>query len=84
MTTPPVSIHRQADEVEVAALNERGHLERLRALTGRQRRSEHEMEAAERRIPILEAAARTLRWVQRHEAELRERFGLGRGEEGAT
>ena len=43
-----------------------------------------DVEAAARRIPILEAAARTLRWVQRHEAELRERFGLGRGEEEAA
>lgn len=77
------SIAAQADAVELAAENDRGHLEVLRRKTGREARPTEMLAIIEQRIPVLDAAARTLRWVHRHEAELRERFGLGRNEEAA-
>lgn len=84
MTAPAASpIIRQADEVELAALNERGHLAVLREAVRKGKRSTIELSLIEARIPVLEDAARTLRWVQAREAELRERFGLGREEEAA-
>lgn len=67
-----ITIEQQLAAVEVAAANLRGHVENLSGLVARGRRSEIEHRIAADRLPALEAAARTLRWVADHEVVIKE------------
>lgn len=79
MTDRP-SISQQATDVEAVALGHRGHLAQLRELAAKGKRTPFDLVVIDARIPGLEAAAETLRWVQKHEAVLREKLGFGREE----
>jgi hypothetical protein len=58
MTT---TLEQQAQAVERAAVNQRGHVNNLRSLVERGRRSKEELELQEAWTPALEEAAVTMR-----------------------
>lgn len=68
MTT---SLEQQAAAVEISAANLRGHVDNLADLVSRRRRSEIEYRVAADRLPALEAAAKTLRWMVENESSIR-------------
>ena len=60
-STPDISPEAQAAAVELMFVNERGHYNNLRDLVEKRRRPKDEADFVGRRLPALEAAARTLR-----------------------
>lgn len=66
-----VSIEQQAADIEISAANLRGHIDNLRDLVGRSKRSAAELDIFVDRLPALEAAAKTLRWMASNEATVR-------------
>lgn len=68
MTIP---IEQQAAAVEVSAVNMRGHIDNLQQLVARNKRTAAELEIFVDRLPALEAAAKTLRWMATNEASIR-------------
>ena len=58
---PPPSPDEQASVVELMLVNERGHYHNLLALVEKRKRPADEAEFVGRRLPALEAAARTMR-----------------------
>jgi hypothetical protein len=54
------SLRQQAEAVELAALNLRGHIENLTDLVSKGSRPKHELEICLMRYPALNAAAKTL------------------------
>lgn len=66
-----VSIERQAGAVEISAANLRGHIQNLETLVARNKRSASELDVFVDRLPALEAAAKTLRWIAENEASIR-------------
>lgn len=68
MTIP---IEQQAAAVEVSAANLRGHIDNLQALIARNKRGAGELDIFVDRLPALEAAAKTLRWMATNEASIR-------------
>ena len=63
-----ISLDAQANAVETAAANLRGHVDNLRNLIASKRRNEMDLHVAEDRLPALEAAAVTLRDMAKWEA----------------
>jgi hypothetical protein len=63
-----ISLDAQANAVETAAANLRGHVDNLRNLVTSKRRNEMDLHVAEDRLPALEAAAVTLRDMAKWEA----------------
>jgi hypothetical protein len=70
MTIP---IANQIAAVEISAANLRGHIENLTELVERGRRNQLELDVLDGRLPALEAAAVTLRWLQSNEARIKGR-----------
>lgn len=68
MTIP---IEQQAAAVEISAANLRGHVNNLRELVQRNKRSAAELQIFVDRLPELDAAAKTLRWMASNEALIR-------------
>lgn len=66
-----IPIEQQAAAVEVSAANLRGHIENLKALVGRSKRPAAELDIFVERLPTLEAAAKTLRWMANNEDSIR-------------
>lgn len=66
-----IPIEQQAAAVEVSAANLRGHIDNLSHLIARNKRSAAELEIFVDRLPALEAAAKTLRWMAINEASIR-------------
>lgn len=66
-----ITIEEQAAAVEISAVNLRGHVENLEELVERNRRTQAELDVAAGRLPALEAAAITLRWMARNEQSIR-------------
>jgi hypothetical protein len=66
-----IPIEQQAAAVEVSAANLRGHIDNLEHLIARNKRSAAELEIFVDRLPALEAAAKTLRWMATNEASIR-------------
>lgn len=66
-----ITIEEQAAAVEISAVNLRGHIENLEGLVERNRRTQAELEVFSGRLPALDAAAVTLRWLARNEASVR-------------
>lgn len=58
-----ISIEEQAAAVEISAVNLRGHVENMAYLVERGRRSKEEYRLVSDRLPALEAASKTLRWM---------------------
>lgn len=69
MTIP---IEQQAAAVEVSAANLRGHIENLEDLVSRNKRTAAELAIFVDRLPALEAAAKSLRWMANNEASVRQ------------
>lgn len=65
------SIEQQAEAVEVSAVNLRGHIENLKNLVARNKRPAAELEIFTDRLPALEDAAKTLRWMVKNETSIR-------------
>lgn len=66
-----VSLRQQADAVELAFLNQRGHVNNLVDLVEKRRRPQSDLDIARLNLPALEAAAKTFRFMVEHEKELR-------------
>lgn len=64
-------IEQQAAAVEVSAANLRGHIENLKNLVARNKRPAAELEIFVDRLPVLEDAAKTLRWMVQNETSIR-------------
>lgn len=63
MATNVVTLSDQTLAVQRAAANLRGHVENLRNLVERRKRPQHELDEAVRWLPHLEAAARSMEWL---------------------
>ncbi|RAI33726.1 hypothetical protein [Rhodoplanes serenus] len=57
----PTSFAAQATAVELAAANQRGHVENLRSLVAKGKRPQTDVDVAVLHLPALEDAAATLR-----------------------
>jgi hypothetical protein len=68
MTIP---IEQQVAAVEISAVNMRGHIDNLQQLVARNKRPAAELDIFIDRLPALEAAAKTLRWMATNEASIR-------------
>lgn len=66
-----ITIEEQAAAVEISAVNLRGHVDNLAHLVSMNRRSQAEYQVAADRLPALEAAAKTLRWMVDNETSIR-------------
>lgn len=66
-----IPIEQQAAAVEVSAANLRGHIDNLKRLVAHNKRPAAELEVFVDRLPTLEAAAKTLRWMARNEGPIR-------------
>ena len=67
-----IPLDQQIAAVEISAVNLRGHVENLAELVAKGRRSELEHRISADRLPALEAAAITLRWLKDHEAVIKQ------------
>lgn len=68
MTIP---LEQQAAAVEISVVNMRGHIDNLESLIARNKRPAAELETYIDRLPALEAAAKTLRWMAANDASIR-------------
>lgn len=59
-----VSIDEQITALEIIIVNRRGFIHTLEGLVSKKKREPVELEIAERPLPGLEAALRTLKWVR--------------------
>jgi hypothetical protein len=66
-----VPIEQQAAAVEISAVNMRGHIDNLQQLVSRNKRTAAELDIFVNRLPALEAAAKTLRWMAANESSIR-------------
>lgn len=69
MTT--LTLRQQADAVELAFVNQCGHVNNLVALVEKRRRPQAELDLARLSLPALEAAVGTLRFMEKNEPALR-------------
>lgn len=66
------TIAEQAAAVEISAVNLRCHRDNLAMLVAQKKRPQVDLDVAAGRLPALEAAAKTLRWLERNEQKIRE------------
>lgn len=66
-----ITLEEQTAAVEISVVNLRGHVENLEDLVERNRRTQAELDVAAGRLPALEAAAKTLRWMVSNQASIR-------------
>lgn len=67
-----ISIRAQIDALELILCNRKGHIDNLKKLVQDKKRPAEELEVAERPILGLEAAVRTLKWVEANEKRIKE------------
>lgn len=67
-----VSLAMQIFAVELVLANRKGHIENLKRLIRDKKRPPEELEIAERPIMGLEAAVKTLKWVEANEKRIKE------------
>lgn len=67
MSANKVTLRQQADAVELAALNRRGHIQRLEEMVANGKRPFTEIEIAKLALPGLDAAAATLQALAEQE-----------------
>ena len=72
-----IPIAEQCAAVELAALNLRGHVENLEGLVKRGRRTQAELDIPKARLPALEAAAKTMRWVMLNAGKIKAGEAVG-------
>ncbi len=66
-----ITIEQQIAAVEISFVNQRGHAENLADLVGRNRRTQAEYDVVAERLPALEAAVTTLRWVAANQSAIK-------------
>ena len=66
-----IAIEQQIAAVEIVFANQRGHAENLADLVGRNRRTQAEYDVVAERLPALEAAVATLKWVAANQSTIR-------------
>ena len=66
-----IDLSKQITAVELALLSLTGHVDNLKRLVAKKQREQHEVDMIEPRIPALEAALATLRWVKDNEARIK-------------
>jgi hypothetical protein len=64
-------IKAQAAAVERAAMNLRAHIELVEGLIKQKKRGESELALSRSWLPDLEAAAKTLKWMDKNEHEIK-------------
>lgn len=67
-----INIRTQIDAVALALVNKKGHIENLRRLIAKKQRPEIELTIAENSIPGLEAAVKTLEWLEKNETRIKD------------
>ena len=67
-----VKLTEQIFAVELVLANRKGHIENLKSLIRAKKRPAEELEIAERPIAGLEAAIKTLKWVEANELRIKE------------
>lgn len=68
MTAPAISYAAQADAVELAYVNLKGHCDILENLVAQRKRPQIELDQQRARLPTLQAAVLTMREVERRVA----------------
>ena len=66
-----VTIDKQITAVELALLSYKAHLDNLKRLVAKKQRDQHEVDMIEPRIPALDAALQTLRWLKENETKIK-------------
>ena len=61
----------QIDAIELVLTNRKGHIENLKRLIRDKKRPPEELEVAERPIAGLEAALKTLKWLEYYEDRIK-------------
>ena len=65
------TIKEQADAIEIAAVNLRGHVDNLSMIVEKGKRPQHDLDLFCKRLPLIEQAAKTLKFLQKYESELK-------------
>lgn len=81
MSDAPVrpDIKAQVAAVERAAMNLRAHIELVEGLIRQKKREEPELALSRSWLPDLEAAVKTLKWLEQNEHEIKSALALKRG-----
>lgn len=69
-----ISIREQIDALELTIVNKKGHIDTLRELVRAKKRPEMDLFIAQQPFEALEAALRTLKWVEANEKRIKEAF----------
>ena len=67
-----VNLRTQIDSVTLALMGKKNHLEILRKLVAKKQRPEVDISIVESSIPGLEAAVKTLEWLEKNETKIKE------------
>ena len=78
-TVVKIEIRVQAAAVERAAMNLRAHIELVEGLIRQKKRGEQELALSRSWLPELEAAAKTLKWLEKNEHEIKSALALKKG-----
>lgn len=81
MSGTPVrsDIKAQVAAVDRAAMNLRAHIELVERLIRQKKREEPELALSRSWLPDLEAAVKTLKWLEKNEHEIKSALALKRG-----
>lgn len=74
-----IPLGAQIDSLELILVNRKGHIENLKRLISDKKRPPEELLVAEQPIPALEAALKTLKWVEANEKRIKEAFARQEG-----
>ena len=74
-----IPLRAQIDAIELILANRKGHIENLGKLVSARKRPIEELEVAERPILGLEAALKTLRWLEYYEARIKKALSSQEG-----
>lgn len=69
--TQKIDLQTQITAVELELLSLKGHIDNLNRLIAKKQREQYEVDMIEPRVPALEAALATLRWVQENESRIK-------------
>ena len=72
-------IKAQVAAVERATMNLRAHIELVEGLIRQKKREEPELALSRSWLPDLEAATKTLKWLEKNEHEIKSALALKRG-----
>ncbi len=67
-----ISLRTQIDSVTLSLMGKKNHLETLRRLVSKKQRPETDITIIQASIPGLEAAVKTLEWLEKNETKIKE------------